>query len=126
MLLISIAAIGGFLCFACVVGFVIPTLLTRLVPWFLQLRGALAFAVAVRLAIGAVLIVAAPDTRYPLAFQILGGLMLLAAAVLPLLGIARISRLVNWVAGLPSLAIRAWLCLGFGFGAFLLYGSGLV
>jgi len=126
MLLILIAAIGGFLCCACIVGFVVPTLLTRLVPWFLQLRGALAIAVAVRLAIGVVLIVAAPDTRYPLAFQILGGLMLLAAAVLPLLGIARISRLVNWVAGWPPLAMRAWLCLGFGFGAFLLYGSGLV
>jgi hypothetical protein len=126
VLLISIAAIGGFLCLACIVGFVVPTLLTRLVPWFLQLPGALAIAVAVRIAIGVALIVAAPDTRYPFAFQILGGLMLLAAAVLPLLGIARITRLVNWVAGWPPLAMRAWLVLGFAFGAFLVYGIGLV
>ena len=126
MLLMGIAALGVFLCFACIVGFIKPMTLTALVPWFLKLRGALAFAVAVRLAIGIALIVAAPDTRYPLAFQILGGLMLLAAAALPLIGLARVTRLVNWVAGWPPVAMRGWLLVGFAFGAFLIVGSGQV
>lgn len=125
-MLIAVAAFGAFMCLACVAGFIAPTMLTRLVPWFLKLRYAMVFAVGVRLAIGVLLIMAAPATLYPTAFRVLGGLMLLAAFVLPFLGIDRIARIVNWVAGWPSLAMRAWLLVGFAFGVFLIYGTGLV
>lgn len=125
-MLIAVAAFGVFMCAACIVGMISPSLLTSLVPWFLKQRMAMVLAVGVRLAIGVLLIMAAPDSLYPLAFRILGGAMIFAAAVLPILGIARLARLVNWVAGWPPLALRAWLVFGFAFGAFLVYGTGLV
>lgn len=124
--MIAIAAVGAFICLTCIVGVIFPAKLTGLAPWFLKLRGALWIAVVARLAIGALLIQSAPDSRFPLAFQILGWVMVVAALLIPFIGIVRLTRLVDWVIAWPPMAMRAWLILGFAFGAFLVYGTGLI
>ena len=56
-------------------------------PWGLYL------AVGVRLVLGALFVMVADETRFPTAFRFLGYLMLIAAALIPLIGRQRITRL---------------------------------
>ena len=125
-MLIAAAAFGAFLCAACIVGFIRPALLTNLVPWFLKLRWAMLLRRGRATAdwrgadprgTGLALPAGVPG--------IIGWLMIVAAVVLPIVGRERIVRLVNWVAAWPAVAMRAWLIVGFAFGAFLVYGTGL-
>ena len=83
-------------------------------------------AVGIRLLLGVALIVAAPASLFPLVFRVIGVIAILAALALPIMGIERIRRLVGWFAALPSLALRLWLVFGFAFGAFLVYGTGVL
>ena len=84
-------------------------------PWGLYL------AVGVRLAIGALFVMAADETRFPGTFRFLGYLMLIAAALIPLIGRQRISRLMGWLQAKPPAALRVWLIFGVAFGVFTVY-----
>ena len=79
-------------------------------------------AVVVRLLLGLALIIAAPDSRFPLIFQILGWVALVAAAILAFMGRDRLRRFVSWFERISPLMTRVWLVFGFAFGGFLIYG----
>jgi len=80
-------------------------------------------AVGVRLLLGAALIIAAPNSRFPQVFLVLGWIAIVAAVTLALLGRKRLRRFVAWwLEKFSPAAIRVWLVFGLGFGGFLIYG----
>ena len=80
-------------------------------------------AVIVRLVLGSALIVVAPASRFPVVFQVLGLLTIVAAIVVALMGRERIRRFLAWFSEQFSAPIvRLWLLFGMAFAGFLVYG----
>jgi hypothetical protein len=80
-------------------------------------------AVMVRLTIGVLLVLAAPHSLFPLAFEILGWIAIVAALLVPVVGRERIDRLLDWWSRRSTLGIRLWSLAGLAFGCFLVYGA---
>ena len=83
-------------------------------------------AVGVRLVMGAVLLLAAHDTRYPAAIYVFGGIALGAAAVLGVMGPQRLERMVQWWLGLLEgrmILVRAGMLCAVLLGAFFVYAG---
>ncbi|MDH3692400.1 MAG: hypothetical protein OEU36_23455 [Gammaproteobacteria bacterium] len=99
-----------------------PARLINLVKSFWDRKGSIYFAVIVRLVLGALLILVAPSTKFPIPFEVLGWLMIVAAIIIPLVGRERIGRLLSWWEHRSSLAVRIWCVLGVVFGGFLILG----
>ena len=109
---VAIAA-GGMVCL------LFPLQLARLVESLLARGTAKWVAVAVRLALGALLLTGAGSTRHPGAVALFGGLLVVVGVVLLLLPGPRFEALARWslglsegtlrLAGLAALALGAWL-----------------
>jgi len=84
-------------------------------PW------GMAFAVVVRLIMGAALILAAETTRYPLFFELFGYLVIAAAIGIVLLGRNRVDRIIDYWQRKSTSLLRSWLVLGVALGAFFVY-----
>lgn len=121
-LLIFAAAIGG----ACLWGLIVPRQLTKFVRTYWQRKSSMPVAVIARLILGSLLIAAAPDTRYPLAFQVIGWVAIVAAMLLPIFGKQRVGRIIAWLDERPKTLMRLWLIFGLAFAAFIIFGSGFV
>lgn len=96
----------------------------RLVTWvrsFMAGRHGLATAIGVRLLLVALLWFTAPDSQTPTVFRIFAILTLIAAFVFPFVGIDRIRKLIDYVAGWPSWALRLDCLLGVALGSFMLW-----
>ena len=125
-MLTVIAIFGVLICLGSIFGIIAPGRLLDVVRGVMNHSAGLYFAVGVRLALGIVLVLAAPASRFPLALQILGVITIIAALSIPFIGRARLMQLVEWFLGMPAAAVRGILVLGFAFGAFLIYATGLV
>ncbi len=79
-------------------------------------------AVIARLLLGAALIIVAPQSRFPLAFEILGWFAIVAAVLILIIGRDKLRRFVAWFQRFSQAMIRAWLLFGIAFGAFIIYG----
>ena len=80
-------------------------------------------AVIVRLVMGSALIIVAPASQFPIVFQALGVIAIVAAIALALMGRERMRRLIAWFSERFSAPIiRLWLLFGVTFGGFLVYG----
>ena len=97
-----------------------PSVLTSFVRRFMAGLG-LWVAVIARLILALLLWFSAPFSHTPVTFQVLAILALVAAIALPIIGVQRILKLLDWVASWQQLAIRLWCLLGVGFGGFLLW-----
>jgi len=109
-------------CVLSVFGLYSPARLTRMVRGAVERPWGIYLAVIVRLALGLALIVAAPGSRFPAVFEVLGWVALAAAVALVFLGRERLRSLVGWVDRLPRSLVRSWLVFGAAFGGFLVYG----
>ena len=76
-----------------------------------------------RFAIGLALYLAADQTRFPLALELLGILSVLAGIVLLLLRRATLQRWVGLAVSWPSGALRAIGAVALGLGGFLVYAT---
>jgi len=123
-MLTVIAIFGVLVCLGSLVGIAAPGRLIGVVRAVMDRPGGLYLAVIVRVALGVLLIAAAEAARFPTAFLALGWIAIAAALAIPFVGYVRLMRLVEWFAGMPAVAIRAWLVFGFAFGGFLIYGAG--
>ena len=119
----AVIGFGAIISLICLTGVVLPSQLLHAVLAAWQYRAALVVAVMVRLTLGVLLVLAAPHGRFPLAFEILGWLAIMAALLLPLFGRERIGRLLDGWSRRSSLAIRLWSLAGLAFGGFLVYGA---
>jgi uncharacterized protein YjeT (DUF2065 family) len=86
-------------------GVLVPARLADLVARFGS-KGGLWFAAGIRLVFGLALWFAAPVSRAPLLLQVLGVAALLAAVVLPFMGVDRFKRLIGWWTALSPNAMR--------------------
>ncbi len=80
------------------------------------------FGAFLRIALGIIFILA-PGTRYPLAMEIIGALILVAGILLIFLKNAWIQSLIDWVYARPPYCIRAGGFFGLVFGLFLVYAN---
>lgn len=84
-------------------------------------KGGLLAAAAIRLAMGLSLWFSAPHSRAPWLLQVLSVLVVLAALMLPFVGVERYRGLMDWWAGLGATPQRAWSLLAVAVGAAILW-----
>ncbi len=97
--------LGVFTLLMGVWGVLVPARLADFVIRFGSKSG-LWVAAGIRLVFGLALWFAAPASRAPLLLQVLGVLALVAAVVLPFLGVERFKRLIDWWTALSPNAMR--------------------
>ena len=119
---IIVLILGITVCVLAAWGVYAPEKLVKLVAGAMNQEWGIYLAVLVRLLLGLALIIAAPDSRFPLIFQALGWIAIVAAAVLAFMGRERIRRLVAWFERFSPPIIRVWLLFGMAFGGFLIFG----
>ena len=119
---IIVLALGVMVCTLSLWGFFAPGKLVKLVNGAIEKDWGIHLAVVARLLLGAALIVVAPDSRFPLTFEILGWFAIAAAVIILFLGRERLRKFLGWFEHFPHAAIRLWLLFGIAFGAFLVYG----
>ena len=89
----------------------------------LQSASALYVAAAVRVAFGAILIWAAPNSRTPRTLRILGIFIIIAGLVTPFFGVERSRAILDWWSTQGSFFTRAWPIVAIGFGFFIAYAT---
>lgn len=114
MLSLLIAGIGAL-------GVLAPSVLIALVA---HLHGpfGLYFAAALRVLLGSALYLAAPRSRAPRVFRVLGALTIVAGLALPFLGVARFDALLAWWTAQGGAITRAWAAVALAFGLLVAYG----
>ena len=102
--------------------FISPAKLKRLLQIFIERRW-WQYAMAIRLVIGILFLVAAPDTHAPTVVRILGIIFILAGAALPIMGPARIERLIHWWLARRESTYRLWAIVVAGFGMLIMWSG---
>jgi len=105
---LAIAALGAL-------GLASPAHLLGFVRRFTNRRG-LYTAAAIRVVMGVTLVLAAPDSRAPALIQGLGIFVILAGLVLPLFGVERFARLIDWWFTQDAAIVRVWSLFVIAFG----------
>lgn len=85
--------------------------------------GMLYFAATIRIALGIVLLLAAPSCRFTIALYVLGVVPLFSGLLLPMLGKVRFAALVGWWLALSDTTIRAAMILAVVLGTFLILAA---
>jgi len=117
-----VVLLGSIIVAVGIVGMARPAqLLAGMLNWPAEVL--VSVAVAVRLVLGIVFILAAPSCRFPRAMYALGIVALLAALVVLLLGADRVRSIVQWWFRQPLLVVRAMYVVTVLFGAFLVYSA---
>jgi len=119
---IIVLALGAIVCALSAWGLFAPDKILKLVNGVMDKDWGIHAAVVARLLLGAALIIAAPESRFPLIFEILGWIAVAAAAGILFMGRERLRKFVAWFAQFSQAMIRVWLLFGIAFGAFLVYG----
>ncbi len=105
-----------------VMGVVTPrTVIALIQRW--QGPGRFWFAVGIRLALGVVFLIVAPDCRAPMVVRAVGGVAIAAALGMLALGRARLDRFIEWWLGRPLTHVRLWATGAIAFGALLVYSG---
>lgn len=117
-----IIALGISVCVLSAWGIYTPARLVKLVSGVMDHGSGIYFAVIVRLLLGLALIIVAPDSRFPLTFEVLGWIAIIAAVGLALMGRNRVRRFIGWFERFSLAIVRLWLLFGIAFGGFLIYG----
>ncbi len=118
---IVVLALGIVVCALSAWGMYAPDKIWKLVNGAMERDWGIHVAVVARLLLGATLIIAAPDSRFPRIFEILGWLAIVAAVVILFAGRDRLRNFVASFERMSQALIRIWLLFGIAFGAFLVY-----
>jgi hypothetical protein len=102
------------------IGLFVPERLVPLSNRLITPQG-LYFAMAFRLAIGVVLLRAAPDSRAPTALRVLGWLVIVSGVITPFIGVERARAMVDWWTARGQVLLRLWAAVAIAFGGFILY-----
>ena len=81
------------------------------------------FVTGIRILVGILFIVVASETRSPLFVRMVGVLFILAGLFVPLMGAARIQRLVSWWLERSDATLRLWALFAIAFGAAVLWSG---
>ena len=120
---IIVLALGVTISVLSVWGIFAPDKLMTLATSTMDRRSGIYIAVIVRLVLGAALIGVAPASSFPVVFQALGWIAIVAAVGLVVAGRERVRKfIVWWSKRFSAPIIRLWLLFGLAFGVFLIYG----
>jgi hypothetical protein len=108
-----VAAVG-------VLGLVSPSRI-RIIQRYFERPAGLYVAAAVRLAMGAAVLLAAPASRAPAVLRIVGVVIIVAGVITAFLGRDRFRGLVAWWSARGSAFVRAWAAVALAFGLLLAY-----
>jgi hypothetical protein len=78
-------------------------------------------ATAIRAVLGLALLAAAEDSKTPMLLRIFGLIILLVAIAMPLLGLDRHRRMIDWWLATSRTIQIVWGAVAFGLGVFLIY-----
>ncbi len=113
---VLIIGVGSF-------GVLMPVTLRRLLAARMEQRMLPSLLIA-RLLVGATLVVAAGETRFPGAVRVMGGVIVAAAAMIPVIGLARIAAMRERIStGLPVGIVRVGALFLIGVGSFFVYAA---
>ncbi len=116
-----IALVGVAICLAGLIILITPEKFRNIMNRFAG-QPRFLFAVIARILIGAILLYEAANLRFMLAMQIIGGISILAAVVLLLMGLGRMDRMIDWfMSKMADNVMRVWSVFAIDFGAFLVY-----
>jgi hypothetical protein len=119
---IVVLALGVVVAALSLCGLFAPDKMMKLVAGAMDRDWGIHFAVVVRLILGAALIIAAPGSRFPQVFEVLGWIAVIAAVAIVFMGRERLRKFVAVFQRMSQAMIRIWLLFGCAFGAFLVYG----
>ena len=120
---ISLLVIGVTIIVLAGWGIFVPEKLMTFVTSAMDKSWGIYIAVIVRLVMGSALIIVAPASLFPIVFQVLGVIAIVAAIAVLLMGRERMRRFLAWFSERFSAPIiRLWLLFGVAFGGFLVYG----
>lgn len=77
--------------------------------------------IALRLAVGALMWVAATGSRTPRTLKALAALMIVSGLSIPVVGVEGVRSIADWGAGLQPIALRLVGLVTIGFGAFIVW-----
>lgn len=89
----------------------------------LQSASALYVLAALRVALGTILVWAAPDSRTPRTLRIFGALIIVAGVATPFFGVERSHAMFDWWSTQSSFFMRAWPVTAVIFGLFVAYAA---
>ncbi len=119
---IIIVLFGALICLAGLVILIAPEKFKSVMNnWTGQPR--FLFAVIVRIVFGAILLAESANLKFPLAMKIIGGITILAAVAILLIGEKRMDRFIALWMRISDNVLRAWSILVFAFGGFLIYAA---
>jgi hypothetical protein len=118
ILILLIAALG----LISIYGIILPRQLVSWVSDFWKIKSTLYISVAVRLALGLLLILSAPVSEYSTAFNYLGYFTIAAAITLVVIGRRKIGILLVWVKTWSQNRMRAMLLISLVFYGFIISG----
>ncbi len=117
-----IVLFGAALVALALYGFVKPGWLLSWIKRLFTTVYAIPLTAGTRLLMGAVLLLAAPAARFPVTFEVIGWIAIVAAVVIVLVGRDSLSRWIDWWLSVFTPAItRIWLLLALVFGCFLIF-----
>ncbi len=120
---IVVLVAGVSLCMFAAWGIYAPKKLLQSVKGMMDADWGIYFAIIVRLMLGIALIISAPDSRFPLVFQIVGWVAIIAGVAAAFIGRERLRRFTNWwFERFSPPGIRVWVLFAMAFGGFLIYG----
>lgn len=83
-------------------------------------RGGLYAATAIRLALGAGLLMVADTSRVPVLIRVLGAIILIIGIMMPFIGLDRHRRMIDWWFSLGRIVQIIWGMAAFALGLFLI------
>ena len=120
VLLVQIFAV--FVALMGLMGLFAPAKLVGMVAALFDGIAGLWVAVGLRLVIGALLVLTAPQSRFPFVFWLIGLISIVAAVVAVVMGQDRIRNFVMWWVRKPPAFTRLWALVAIAFGVFIYYG----
>lgn len=119
---ILVAIFGALIAFIGALGILSPDKFRGLLRQWPS-RSRFWFAVLIRLVIGALFLWLADDLRYPLVMKIIGGISIVAALGILVMGRESLDRLVAWWLGRGDGLLRFSMLFAMLFGVFLVHAS---
>lgn len=116
---VAIATVGAVIGVLGVVGFAAPRAVSRSLDGFKSSPSKIYGWAGVRVLMGVILILGASGTASPTLIRFIGAVLVLKAALVPLLGIDRVRSILGWLQARPPLMLRFLFLLVASFGAFL-------
>ena len=120
---IAIASIGAIICALGVAGFAAPGRISSGLDSFKASPARIYGWAVVRALMGLILVFGASSTALPTLIRVIGAILVLKAALVPLMGLDRARSLLGWLQARPPTLTRLLFVPVAAFGAFLIWAA---